>query len=208
MQISYSGVLYHVLLRLLYVLSFILTFLCSCVLLPRNPSSNIPFWPYSSWPSPLSFSFSLPLFSLSPSLESHMVSLKWSAIKRGAQGAHCPHLFSCSAWAVPLLVETVSCDILCQPEVKLPGAFMQHIPKFSGYVLYRTADYFFSKQRVLHFLRCVAGNLCICDLLISKLQSGVSIQTACSFSALFVHDLSTTASSLYARNQNMLYKSK
>lgn len=115
MQISYSGVLYHVLLRLLYVLSFILTFLCSCVLLPRNPSSNIPFWPYSSWPSPLSFSFSLPLFSLSPSLESHMVSLKWSAIKRGAQGAHCPHLFSCSAWAVPLLVETVSCDILCQP---------------------------------------------------------------------------------------------
>ncbi len=82
-----------------------------------------------------------PLFSLSPSLESHMVSLKWSTIKRGAQGAHCPHLFSCSAWAVPSLVKTVSCDILCLPEVKLPGAFMQHVPKLSVYVLYRTADY-------------------------------------------------------------------
>lgn len=38
-----------------------------------------------------------PLFFLSPSLESHMVSLKWSTIKRGAQGARCPHLFSCTA---------------------------------------------------------------------------------------------------------------
>lgn len=53
-----------------------------------------------------------PLFFLSPSLESHMVSLKWSTIKRGAQGARCPHLFSCTAWAACSLVETASCDIL------------------------------------------------------------------------------------------------
>lgn len=40
--------------------------------LPSNPSSNIPFWPYSSRPSPLSFSFSLPPFlSLPLSGKSH-----------------------------------------------------------------------------------------------------------------------------------------
>ncbi len=89
-------------------------FFCQEIHLQISLSDPIPFDPpHCLSPSPS------PLFSLSPSLESHMVSLKWSTIKRGAQGSHCPHLFSCSAWAVPSLVETVSCDILCLPEGKV-----------------------------------------------------------------------------------------
>lgn len=181
-------------------------FFCQEIHLQISLSDPIPFDPpHCLSPSPS------PLFSLSPSLESHMVSLKWSTIKRGAQGAHCPHLFSCSAWAAPSLVETVSCDILCLPEVKLPGAFMQHVAKISGYVLYRPADYLALNVGYCIFWG-VYGNLSICrissDMWLRirkrKLCKGVSIQIACRFSALKRLELH----SLYARNQNMLYKDK
>jgi len=133
-DLSFRGTLSSVI-HIFSVLSFIL----SPHSLPRNPSSNIPDPIPLDPPHCHSLSPSL-LFSLSPSLESHMVSLKWSAIKRGAQGARYPHLFSCSAWAVCSLVETVSCDILWG--------------RFARYIYAARAKNFSTRIRVHSVLHC------------------------------------------------------
>lgn len=183
--------------------------------LPRNPSSNIPFWPYSSWPSPLSFSLSLPPFlSLPLSGKSHGFPEVEHHKAWSAGGSLPSFIFMLCLSSLHAHWSRQYHVTFC--EVNLPGAFMQHVPKtfpwVSGYVLFCTADYW----RALHFLRCVAGLLGICRIIISviwllirkrKFCRGVSIQIVfcfCNLKRLELHNLSITASSLYDRNQKCL----
>lgn len=155
MQISYLKILCPILLRLLYVLSFILTFLRSCVLLPRNPSSNILFWPYSSWPSPLSFSFSLPPFlslPLSgkshgfPEVEHHKA---WSA------GGSLPSFIFMLCLSSPLIGQDSVMWHFVSAWGKVARCIYAARTKTFSVCSVSHCRLFGIKWRILHFLRCV-----------------------------------------------------